>query len=62
MREIDHIQQEDESEVNRQEKEIKSTWKKEQREKNQTREEEMTNKKNAELRARMDRVYEKFGR
>lgn len=62
MREIDHIQQEDEGEVNRQEKEIKSTWKKEQREKNQTREEEMTNKKNAELRARMDRVYEKFGR
>ena len=62
MKEMKHMEDIDESEVNKQERELKSHWKKEQREKNQKREKEMTDKKNAELRARMDRKYERVGR
>jgi hypothetical protein len=62
MKEIKHIEDIDEAEVNKQERELKGHWKKDQREKNQKKEKEMTDKKNAELRARMDRVYERVGR
>ena len=51
-----------EDEVNTEEKSRKAVYKKDQREKNQLREKEATDKKNAELRLRMERVYEKVGR
>lgn len=62
MKEIKYIEQIDENEVNKEEKGLKGIYKKEQREKNQKKEKEMNDKKNSELRARMDRVYQKLGR
>lgn len=62
MRNIDYMEKEDSVEVNKIEKNLKGDYKREQREKNANKEKEMINKKNSELKARMDRVYEKVGR
>jgi hypothetical protein len=50
MKEISNIENLDENEVNKEEKNRKGIYKREQREKNQIREKEATDKKNAELR------------
>jgi hypothetical protein len=49
----------DEAEVNKEEKTLKGDYKKKQRETTLKREKELNDKKNADLKARMDRVYEK---
>ena len=62
MKEIKYIESIDEPEVNKEEKGLKGIYKKNQRETNQNKEAETNEKKNGELRARMDRVYQKVGR
>lgn len=62
MKEIKNIEDEDENEVNREEKALKGEYKRAQREKNALIKVEQTEKKNAELRLRMERVYQKVGR
>lgn len=49
-------------EVEKQEKELKGEYKKNQREINQKREKDLNDKKNDELKLRMERVYQKQGR
>ena len=62
MKEINHIEEEDDTEVNKEEKALKGEYKRAQREKNALIKVEQTEKKNAELRLRMERVYQKVGR
>ena len=50
------------TDVERQEKELKGEYKKNQREINQKKEKDANDKKNAELQLRMERVYQKVGR
>ena len=62
MREISHIEQEDLDLVNKQEKERKGSYKKEQLKQKLIVEERDNMAKNLELKARMDRVVEKVGK
>lgn len=62
MKEIKHIEDEDDNEVTKEEKALKGEYKRAQREKNHVIKQEQTEKKNAELRLRMERVYQKMGR
>lgn len=62
MREISHIEDEDLDVVNKQEKERKGVYKKVQLQQKQIVEERENMAKNAELKARMDRVVEKVGK
>jgi uncharacterized protein (DUF4415 family) len=62
MREISHIEQLDPQEVSKEEKTCKADYKKRQREENLQIEREQNDKKNAELKARMDRVVSKVGK
>lgn len=62
MREISHIEEEDLDVVNKQEKERKGVYKKLQLQQKQIVEERENMAKNAELKARMDRVVEKVGK
>lgn len=62
MREINHIESLDPLEVVKEEKIAKAEYKKKQREENLQIEREQNDKKNAELKARMDRVVSKVGK
>jgi ATP-dependent Lon protease len=62
MREISHIEDQDLDVVNKQEKERKGVYKKVQLQQKQIVEERENMAKNAELKARMDRVVEKVGK
>lgn len=62
MKEIDHIENEDESAVIREEKTLKGEYKSKQRAINQEKESKMAEKKKNELNARMDRAFKKVGR
>lgn len=62
MREISHIEQEDLDLVNKQEKERKGSYKKEQLKQKLIVEDRDNQAKNLELKARMDRVVEKVGK
>jgi hypothetical protein len=59
MKEIKHMEDIDEVEVNKEEKNLKTTWKNNQREANQMKEKAATLLKNEELRKRMERKYQK---
>jgi uncharacterized protein (DUF4415 family) len=62
MREISHIEHLDAQEVSKEEKLAKAEYKKRQREENLQEEREANDRKNAELKARMDRVVSKVGK
>lgn len=62
MREIGHIENLDPLEVVREEKTCKAEYKKHQREDNLEIEREQNDRKNMELKARMDRVVSKVGK
>lgn len=62
IKDIGYIESHDIDEVNKQEKELKGEYKKKNREIKSIEEREAQDKKKAELRARMERVYEKTGR
>lgn len=62
MKALDNIFDIDPKEINVEERIRKGEHKKEQREKILAKEKDQQEKKNAELKARMDRVYQKLGR
>lgn len=62
LREIGHIENLDQAEVNREEKLRKAEFKKQQRDEMVRAEQEQNDRKNAELKARMDRVVSKIGK
>ena len=64
IKELKYIEKNEEweIEVNKEEKNLKAEYKKKQREINQNREKDANEKKNNDLKERMDRVYQKMGR